>query len=60
MELIYVHIDKYRNFNQQDIHISSKFKIKYKFKENTIEIMRNKAFVDIYPSNIVEIGRAHV
>ena len=56
MELIYVHIDKYRNFNQQDIHISSKFKIKYKFKENTIEIMRNKAFVDIYPSNIVGIS----
>lgn len=55
MELIYVYINKYRTFCEQEICLTNKFKIKFEKKNNKLSIKKNK-FFSIYPSNIVNIN----
>ncbi|MFI3227952.1 MAG: AAA family ATPase [Clostridia bacterium] len=55
MELIYIHIDKYRNFQPQDISFSNKFSVKYDENEKTIEIIENN-IPNMYGNNILNIS----
>lgn len=56
MELIYIYIDKYRTFENQEISFSNKFNVKYDNKNNVLSIKENKDYVSIYPDNIVNIN----
>jgi len=55
MELLYVYIDKYRNFSKQGIHFSNKFKLSYSESEQKLTIDKNEDYIDIYPQNIAGI-----
>jgi len=55
MELLYVYIDKYRNFAKQEIHFSNKFKISYSKSDKKLSIVKNEDYIDIYPKNIAGI-----
>jgi len=57
MELLYVYIDKYRNFAKQGIHFSNKFKLSYSESDSKkkLTIDKNKDYIDIYPKNIAGV-----
>lgn len=55
MELIYIWIDKFRNFEKQSINLSNKFTVKYP-DEKGIEIKENPDVVSIYPNHIKNIN----
>lgn len=61
MELIYAWIGKFRNFNNQSIHFTDKFKVNYNQAENKIGISRNNDYISLYPDHIenmnVVVGR---
>lgn len=56
MELIYVYIDKYRNYKEVELPLSGRFDVKYDKLENMIFINRNEQYQDIYPSYIKNIN----
>lgn len=56
MELIYIHIDKYRNFNDIDLPISGKFSVVYNEKDQKIMIEKNTNYHNIYPSYISNVN----
>lgn len=56
MELIYIWIDKFRNFPKTGINFSSEFFVDYKNTLERIEINRNKEFISIYPEHILNIN----
>lgn len=57
MELLYIWIDKYRNFQEgSEIVLSNRFHISYDPENFTITIEENKDFYNIYPDNILNIS----
>ena len=56
MELIYIYIENYRNYNNIEIPISGKFNIKFDMSRNKMFFEKNKEYVDIYPEYITDIN----
>ncbi len=56
MELIYIHIDQYRNFKNIDLPISGKFNIVYDDKNQNVTIEKNTKYHNIYPSYISNVN----
>ncbi|MBR9648471.1 AAA family ATPase [Clostridium tyrobutyricum] len=57
MELVYIWIDKYRTFKNTGINLSNnKFIVKYNLENNSIQIQKNKDYVQLYPDNILNIN----
>lgn len=56
MELIYIYIDKYRTFENQEISFSNKFNVNYDNENNVLTIKKNEDSENIYPQNIVNIN----
>lgn len=57
MELVYIWIDKYRTFKNTGINISNnKFIVKYNSENNSIQIQKNKDYIQLYPENILNIN----
>jgi len=56
MELLYVYIDKYRCFKEQEIIFSNKFNVEFNKSNMTLKISKNKDYINIYPNNIVGIN----
>ena len=48
MELIYIHIDKYRNFRNIDLPISGKFNVIYDEDNENILIEKNANYMTFY------------
>ena len=55
MELIFAHINNYRNFEPQNILFSDKFNIFYDYTSQTIDIKHNGDCVDLFEGNITNI-----
>lgn len=56
MELIYIHIDKYRNFRNIDLPINGKFNVIYDAENHNITIEKNTKYCNIYPSYISNVN----
>lgn len=56
MELIYIHIDKYRNFRNIDLPISGKFNVIYDEDNENILIEKNANYHNIYPNYILNVN----
>lgn len=56
MELIYIYIENYRTFQDQEIRFSNKFNVKYDSKKTQLTITKNEKYFDLYPNNIVGIS----
>lgn len=56
MELIYIYIENYRTFQDQEIRFSNKFNVKYDSKKTQLTITKNEKYFDFYPNNIVGIS----
>lgn len=55
MELVYIYIDHYRNFEKQEIVLSEKFNIVYSV-EKGILIRKNEKYINVYPYNIDSVN----
>lgn len=55
MELIYIYIDRYRNFQNTELSFGGKFDVKYDKEKNKLFINRNEKCKSIYPSYISNI-----
>ena len=56
MELIYIWIDKFRNFEKQSINLGNKFEVEYLENEKRINILENTQSTSIYPPYITNIN----
>ena len=56
MELIYIHIDKYRNFRNIDLPINGNFNVIYDAENHNITIEKNTKYCNIYPSYISNVN----
>ena len=56
MELIYIFIEKYRNFENAELSLSGKFDIRYDKENGRIVINRNEKYQSIYPAHIRNIN----
>lgn len=56
MELIYIWIEKFRNFKEVELNFSEKFTIKYDKNKESIKIKTNKFNIQIYPKHITNIN----
>lgn len=55
MELIYMYIDSFRNFNNVGISLSDKFIVTYDSKNQNINIIKKENYISIYPPHIQNI-----
>ena len=56
MELLYIWVEKFRNYVETEINFSDKFIIKYNKKKGKIDININKGYMCIYPQYITNIN----
>ena len=56
MELIYIYIDKYRNYENTELSFSGKFDVHYDEENSKIYINHNEQYKNIYPSYINNIN----
>ncbi|AHF08374.1 AAA family ATPase [Desulfitobacterium metallireducens] len=56
MELIYIWINEYRTFKDNEINLSNKFIVKYIQESNSILIRENTDYFKLYPKHILNIS----
>ena len=56
LELIYIWINRFRNFENESINLGNKFTVEYMEREKKIKILKNNGVASLYPSYIKNIN----
>lgn len=56
MELVYIWIDEFRNFEEVGVSLTDKFIIEYTKETGALSIEKNEDFYSIYPEHITAIN----
>lgn len=47
MELIYIWVDKFRNYEKEEIYFSNQFEVNYNQKDQTLKVLRSQSYVSL-------------